>query len=194
MKGLIQHLNEELILERFVNCKNKEEMEKYKDVVFKMLQDSYKDLPGGCAGMDNADQLVKESDFWKIRKKDGKILAVMCYTFKRGGRKACYGGTNGTKEGVQALKDMVADDIRLSDREAWAEVSDSMEHIYLKRGAVPIPAEVAKQVMKDKKFLKINPDGYHYTREIGGEPHEKLLVANVTGIKNFKNLDEKDAE
>ena len=30
--------------------------------------------------------------------------------------------------------------------------------------------------MKDKKFEKIDPDGYHYWRKIGGELKRKVMI------------------
>ena len=32
--------------------------------------------------------------------------------------------------------------------------------------------------MKDKQFIKIHDDGYHYDRMIAGEIHTKILVGN----------------
>lgn len=193
MKSLVEYIDENLILEHFVNAKNKEEMEKYKDVVWDILQSAYKDI-GGLAGMDNADQLIKDSDFWKMVRKNGKIVAVRCYTFKRGGRKSCYSGSDGTKEGKDAVKGMIKDDIRLTDREFWAECSGAMEHIYLKYGAIPVPAEMAQKIMADKKFEKIDDDGLHYERKIGDKVHKKLLVTNKLGEKNFKNIAKKNPD
>ena len=139
------------------------------------------------AGMDSKEQLIDETDMWKMVRKNGKILAVKCYTFKRGGRKACYCASNGTDEGKQALYQMVKDDMKLKGRQAWIEASGAVEHIYKKYGeATPIPAEIAQQIMKDKKFISFNKDGYHYTRLIGGHPHEKIMLGNFTGDQKFE--------
>ena len=191
MKSLLSYINEQLITEHFVNCKTKDEMEKYIDIVWDMLQKAYESI-GGLAGMDSKQQLIDETDFWKMVRRNGEILCVKCYTFKRGGRKSCYCATNGTKEGKDELYKMISDDIRLKDRNAWAECSGKIEHIYVdKLGATPIPAEIAKMIMHDKKFLEIKPDGYHYVRLIGGEPHEKIMVGNLTDIKDFDRINEK---
>ena len=113
----------------------------------------------------------------KLFTKNGKVYACAIYTFKRGGRKLMYCGTDGTPEGKKALYRIISDDLRLIDRKAWAEVSDAMEHIYInKHGATPIPAEVAQQLLKDKPFIKIHDDGFHYDRYIGGEVHTKIMV------------------
>ena len=62
-----------------------------------------------------------------------------------------------------------------------SEVSDKMEYIYInKKGAVPVPVEVAQKIMKDKPFVKIHDDGFHYDRIIGGEVHTKIMVGNIS--------------
>lgn len=30
-----------------------------------------------------------------------------------------------------------------------------------------------------KEILEYDPDGYHYTRLINGEPHRKIMIGNV---------------
>lgn len=185
----IEHKSfKEYILERFVTALNKEDMKKYIDIVWPMLQAAYKAI-GGTAGMNSPEQLIEETDIWKMVRKNSKIVAVKVYSQKRGGRKACYCATDGTKEGKEALYKIIDEDMSQAGRQAWAECSGKMEHIYIKHGATPIPAEIAQKIMKDKKFISINPDGYHYTRKIGGEPHEKMMVGNLTGIKDFMNIE-----
>lgn len=181
MKSLITYINE-----HFVNALSKKDMKKHIDEVWDILVKCYEKI-GGLAGMESKEQLIDETDMWKMIRKNGKILAVKCYTFKRGGRKACYCASNGTDEGKQALYQMVKDDMKLKGRQAWIEASGAVEHIYKKYGeATPIPAEIAQQIMKDKKFISFNKDGYHYTRLIGGKPHEKIMLGNFTGDQKFE--------
>lgn len=47
----------------------------------------------------------------------------------------------------------------------------------------------AKKLIPDKPILSINSDGYHYTRIIGNEPHEKIMVGNIANLP-IKNLEE----
>jgi hypothetical protein len=176
MKTLLKYINE-----HFINDLSKEDMKKHIDIVWDMLVKGYEKI-GGLHGMNSKKQLIDETDMWKMIRKNEKILAVKCYTFKRGGRKACYCTSDGTEDGKNALYQLIKDDMRLKDRKAWIEASGAVEHIYKKYGeATPIPAEIAQQIMKDKEFIKINKDGYHYTRLIGGEPHEKIMLGNFTG-------------
>lgn len=183
MKTLTQYINEQLILERFLNAFNKEDMKKYADEVWELLTKAY-EYCGGMAGMDSVDQLMDETDMWKMVRKNGKIIAVNTYSNKRSGRKICYGGQDGTPEGKTALKKILEEDFKLADRQSWAEVSGAMEVTALKQGAMPIPAYIAELIMKDKKFEKIHEDGFHYTRKIGDGLHTKLMVGNFAG-KNF---------
>ena len=166
--------------ERFVNAFNVDEMKEYADQVWKILQDSYK-YCGGLLGMRDVNQLIEESDMWKMVKRNGKINCVVIYSFKRGGRKLCYGGTDGTPQGKADFYKIMQEDINLKDRKAWAEVSEKMEHLYLKNGAVPIPSSIAKQIMWDKEFVDYDKDGYHYTRYIGGVLATKMMVGNFSG-------------
>lgn len=184
MKSLTQYLNEALICERFLNAFNKEDMRKYADEVWDLLQKAYA-YCGGMAGMDSVDQLIDETDMWKMVRKNGKIVAVNTYSNKRSGRKICYGGQDGSEAGKMAFKKILEEDFKLKERESWAEVSGAMEVTALKQGAMPIPAYIAELIMKDKKFDSIHKDGFHYTRKIGGEPHAKLMVGNFAG-KEFK--------
>lgn len=189
MKKLTEFLNEALICERFINAFNKDEMRKYADQVWDILVKAY-EYCGGMAGMDSVDQLIAETDIWKMVRKNDKIVAVMTYSSKRSGRKMCYGGQDGSPEGNVAFKKILEEDYKLKDRESWAEVSGAVEVNSLKQGAMPIPAYIAEIIMSDKKFDKILDDGFHYVRKIGGQPHTKLMVGNYAG-KSFaadKNL------
>lgn len=180
-KQVNQLLNENLVTEHFVNIFTQErdsKLNQYKDEVYNLLQQAYAPI-GGLLGIENADRLVADTDFWKLCVKGGKVVAATTYTYKRGGRKLIAAGTDGSQEGKQWLYKILDEDIRFKDRRAWAEVSGAMEHIYInKNGAIPIPATIAQKIMKDKLFIKIHDDGYHYDRMIAGEVHTKILVGN----------------
>lgn len=170
-------LNEELITEHFINVfvdENEDLVSKWGKQVMDMLEKAYAPI-GGLLGCDTLDDLVNDSDLWKLCTKSGRLVAVAIYNFKRGGRKLMYVATSGDEEGKTWLYKILSDDIKFKDRSAWMEVSGKMEHIMAKQGAIPVPAEIAQRVMKDKQFISISDDGYHYTRLIGGEPHEKIM-------------------
>lgn len=151
---------------------------KYADEVFNILNKSY-DRIGGLFGINSPEDLVKQSSLWKLVRRNGKIVAARIYSDKRGGRKAIASGTDGSPEGKKGLYDIIKEDINFSDRNAWAEVSGAIEHIYKKYGAIPIPNTEAQKILgPNKKIVELNPDGYHYKRAIGTDNiiKEKVLV------------------
>lgn len=182
MKNISEYINEQLLLEHFVNCHRPDEMKKYADDVWKILTKSY-EYCGGMAGMNSVEQLIDETSLWKLVRRNNEIVACSVYNKKRGGRKACYAGTNGTEEGIRGLKKIMQEDNLLPDRQAWGEFSGKSVSTMFNQGAMPIRAEIAREIMKDKEFIEIKPDGYYYTRKIGGHPHTKLMMGNPTGEK-----------
>lgn len=181
MKSLSEILNEHFV-NIFTKEDTKDHLKKYGGEVWDILQKSYEKI-GGLLGINDLQQLVDDTDFWKLCTKGGKVVACALYSFKRGGRKLICGGTDGTDEGKKWFYKILEDDVKFTNRQAWAEVSDAMEHILIKKlGGIPVPNTVAELIMRGKKFTDLNPDGYHYTREIGGESHEKILVANPDGF------------
>lgn len=185
--------SQELIMEHFVNLfvdKDGDKIEKYKDEVWDILVASYKSI-GGIFGVDNIQDLINDTDFWKLCTKANKVVACALYSWKRGGRKLICGGTNQTSEGKEWFYKILEEDIKFSHREAWAEVSDKLEHVMIKKlGAIPVPSNVAKKILKDKVFISYNKDGYHYTRSIAGHEHEKIMVANPEGFPKQFQVDE----
>ena len=165
---------------------------KYKDSIFELLQKAYEPV-GGILGLEKADDLVNDSDLWKIDRKNDHIYAVAIYTKKRKGRKLQYVVSDGTQEGKDKLFRILKDDITLIDRQAWAEVSGKMEHLHLKQGATKLPIEAVKALLPDKKILELTEDdiknykgkndvadGFHYKRKIGRSEEIKLAVTNIS--------------
>lgn len=166
--------------EHYINLLKKrgDNFDDHKQQVYELLQNAYKPI-GGLAGISSPDQLVHDADMWKINKKDGKILAAVCYKLKRGGRKLVSLGTDGSEEGKKALYKILGDDMQRDEREGWSEVDAKMEHMLKKSGGVLVPHDVAEKVLSDKVFTYKDPDGYHYKRMLDdGKEHEKVLVAN----------------
>ena len=154
----------------------KEDLEKYKDEVYELLVNGYTNK-GGMLGIGSADQLVAETDHWKVWIRKDKITAAFCYSRKRGGWKTCYGSCLMTDEGMRDLFKMMKDDMEQLGRKVWLEVSDENEHVYIGKLPVPaIPAGVAQMAMRKKKFEKIDDDGYHYWRRIDGELGRKIMI------------------
>lgn len=77
MKHLFEYINEQLINEHFVNVFNKNEMSKYVDEIWTLLQKSY-EYCGGTAGMYSPKQLIDETTMWKLVRRNNKITAGGC--------------------------------------------------------------------------------------------------------------------
>ncbi len=160
--------------ERFVNVTNNVDMNNYVDIVWDMLQKAYKEI-GGFLTAKTKNELIKKSSFWKLVKRNNKIVAVAIYTSKKGGRKLIAVATDGTDLGKDALYSIIKEDIKMmNQRQAWAEVSGKMEYLYNKLGGVVIPSKYVQSILKDKEIYGQRADG-HYSRNIKGDPHEKII-------------------
>jgi hypothetical protein len=173
MVKLKKILNEILLVEHFLNLVSNDERMKYLDIVWDLLQDSYKDIGGFKSS--TKENLINETSLWKLSRRDGKITAVLLYTNKHG-LKVIGGATDKSSVGKKDLFAMIADDVKF--KRSWAEVSGAMEHLYVKFGAPKIPNDKAAEIL-NKQIMSLNPDGYHYTRLLSGHPHEKLLVGFI---------------
>lgn len=180
MKTLTTYMDQ--LNEHFVNCKTDEEMREYGDIVWNILKKAY-EYCGGIKNVDGPEDLIKDTHLWKLLRKNGKIVAVICYTDRKGGRKMCLLGQDGSDEGRAGLKKMMEDDFRLKDREAWVGVSGKAAITALKHGGIPVPSDIAVQFMGSK----CKPyDEFWYSRPIKNnegkiENHMKIMVGNPPG-------------
>lgn len=176
--------------------------EHVKDAVYKLLIDTYSKIDDVVAkskkliGCSTSKQLIKIANFWKYRTFNGTVIAVQLYSTKYGGRKLMYGGSDGSTEGKSALLQFLNEEVSQIDRYSWGEVSCAVEHILQKHGAVPVPAPLAIALLQSihmhntpsiiSKIIRIEKDGYHYTRNIGGKIVTKIVYGNID--KDFKEL------
>ena len=172
-----------ILRETYVNLLNDdlEGKKRYLPDVERIIELSYAKI-GGPANITSYDQLLDRKYFWKLNKKDGKVVAVCIYKTSAGGRKISLCGSDGTPEGKARLYALLDEDVHQVARNTWGEFSGAMEHIYKdKLGATPIPNEVAKRILNDlgKDVVSLNPDGFHYTRSIKGRKEEKIMLGNI---------------
>ena len=170
----------EFLTERVLNLHDVTSKEKYADAVWDILQKSYEKI-GGFKSAPDTETLIHDTGLWKVVTRNGQISAVNLYKDKFG-RKSIASGTNGTEQGKRDFLMLKNEDVKLG--RAWAEVSGAPEKILARQGAKPIPNKFA-QLLTDKEILELNPDGYHYTRLIGGEPHEKIIYGVVNMDKGL---------
>jgi predicted esterase YcpF (UPF0227 family) len=162
--------------ERYINLFSISEKKKYWPEVEDMIRDAYAYI-GGYKG--DITEFLGNEYLWKLVRKDGEIKAGKIYKDKLG-RKSVCGFTDGTAEGKLAFKVLVKEDLKLG--RSWAEVSGKMENIFkYSAGATPFPHSVVKIIMEvlHKDVQEWNPDGYHYTRNIDGQPVEKAIYGKI---------------
>ena len=160
---------------------DRELKEHYVDQVWKILQDSYKDI-GGLKIFGTSKDILRANNMWKMVTRNGKVVAVVIYKRGRGGRKLVAGGSDGTVQGKKDFYKICAEDVKMPNRQTWGEVSGSLEGILLfKYNAVPIPSYLADKAICDmnRDIKYVNPDGFHYVRDIGGKDTEKIMFGNV---------------
>lgn len=168
-----------LLKEHFVTVfpDNTEDREKYIDDVWNMLEASYASIGGTHS---SKEELLDDNVMWKLVRRNGKIVAAVVYKLKMG-RKAFLAGTDGTREGKEGLYSIIKEDASREERNAWVEVSGKPEYLYKKYGHVPIPNDIAEQILAKmgKKVEEKNSDGYHYTRKIGDDHYEKIMMGTL---------------
>lgn len=178
----------EFLIERILNLHTPEQKAKYADQVWDLLQKAYQKA-GGFKSAVNKEELISNPGYWKIAKRGDKITAVNLYrkvpqsnTFKiyasgaeaeLDPEKQEYRATEQGKRDYMAIKK--AD---VTQKRSWAEVSGAPETFAKRLGAQPIPNKYAAY-LTGKEILELSPDGYHYTRLIMGEPHEKIIYGFI---------------
>lgn len=165
----------ELLVERVINAFDQPIKNKYADQVWDIMQTSYQSLPGGFGTASSVEELIDKSGLWKLVVRDGTVTAANIYK-DQNGRKSIASGTNGTTQGKKDYFMIKTADVKLN--RSWGEVSGPAERVMNKLGAKPIPNKFAA-MLTGKEILEFNPDGFHYTRLIAGDPHEKIIYGTV---------------
>lgn len=185
----------DFITERYINAFVAKEKELYVDDVWKIIQDSYRSIGGHKGtGFASKQDMIDKIPFWKMVRKNGKIVAVAMYRDK-GGRKRVAVGTDGTSIGKEELtKIYVADFNR-----AYFEVSGASFGLIVKTLGEDFVKKYAKspeeaeKIEGKGKFVEPNSSElmykrfpglrkYMYGRPIGGEVHTKIMLG-TNGLK-----------
>ena len=167
-----------LISERFINLFNKEDIQKYIDDIWDIMQLTYAPI-GGFKTANSPQELLNKIYLAKLVRKNGKIVAAALYSDKYG-RKAIAGGSDGSEVGRNAIKQIFREDAQL--KRSWGEFSGRPEELLLKYGGVPIPNDAVEDIL-GKEILSKDKDGFHYTRLINGEPLRKIMIGNLANRK-----------
>lgn len=175
---------QEFITERVLNLLKPEDKIEYIDDIAPFMLKSYASI-GGYKHKNTLPELTDElydiahkDGIWKLIRKQDEIVAATIYKQTPMGRKALMTGgikdeEGKGKEGVYQVK---GEDI--AQGRMYAEVSDAMEHILIKKlGGKPIPNKYAGIITG--KDVELHDDGFHYSRDLGGEIHTKILVGRL---------------
>lgn len=86
-------------------------------------------------------------------------------------------GCDQTKEGKEALSEIIKNDILNFDLFYWVEASGAIEHLFKKYNGYPIPNTFAKEILNTNREVILCEDKVHYKRKIGlgNELFEKMI-------------------
>lgn len=183
--------------ERFVTIateRNNEELkQKYFEQVINILKKSYEKI-GGLKSLDSDDEILRPEYIWKLVKRGETITACILYKGTLQDRKLVLAGCDQTPSGKQDLYKIIQEDIKYPERYSWGEVSDALEHIFLKYGAKTHEfPEIERILSKLGKNIETSDDRLHYKRKIGNTLLKKSLVGNVPN-KYLSDEDSIDSE
>jgi hypothetical protein len=179
-----------ILNERYINALDTETKKLYADEVWDILQKSYASIGGiKGSGFDSKEDMIQNIPFWKLVKKNGKIVAVFLYKDSNG-RKMVALGTDGSKEGKEALTQLTKGD--LQQGRSYSEISGKYLSFVINNFSGDLkkylvkPEDAAKILGKELTYpvpdsdpeLELHPGfkDYLYSREIGGHPHTKLMI------------------
>ncbi len=168
-----------IITEHIINVNDRDEKLNYVDEVWRLIELSYAKIGG--SNFRDKDDLIDDTNLWKLKKLNGKIIAGRIYKDKSGLNKSIAAFTNKTVSGIKSLYDIISTDIKRG--RSYGEVSGKMEELsILKFNAVPVESKYVSKILN--KEIIPDEDGYHYTRMIGGKPHTKILVTGDVTMFN----------
>lgn len=177
LRKIIKEEINNLLTERFINLFKKEEIKPYIQDIWNIMQRTYEPI-GGFKTASSPDELLNKVSFAKLVRKDNKIIAAALYKDKYG-RKAIAAGSDGSPEGTAAVKKIIYEDVKFS--RSWGEYSGKAEDLFLKYGGIPVPNTLVGDIL-GKEIVEKDPDGFHYTRLIQGEPVRKIMIGNPEGL------------
>ena len=164
---------------------SKEEIDRYSNFVWDMLEKSYEHI-GGLQSYRNY------SDF---KKKNHKILVVIdfnsatllaCATFRRieNSLKMTAIGCSQDDKGKLALQQIIQHTISELELHYWSEVSGAIEHYLKKHNGFPMPNTMAGKILQipEKDITISNKDMVHYDRPIGKD--REVFTKMIFGIKS----------
>lgn len=161
----------EIITERFINLHSPDQKRAVIDDIIPMLNLAYKNVDGGLGNID-PENLINTPGIWKLVRKDGEFIGGKLYRDYKG-RKTRLTLHNGSQEGRAAVKSIMQTDMN-QDR-SWTEASGAVEKVLLRKGGKPVSNKEAGKIL-GKEILELDPDGFHYTREVAPGRVKRLII------------------
>lgn len=152
-----------------INIFSKDDMQTYSTEVHNLIDIAYAPI-GGHLNYQTPSELLK-SDYWKVVRRDGRIVACCIYKNVQG-RKMVALGHDGSRYGKDELKKIFKADARLG--RSWAEVSGAMAKFLINLGFRPVHNEHAAEILS-KEILGVH-GRFKYDRIIAGHVHTKMIV------------------
>jgi len=194
------------LTEKFVNLFPADEDKKreYAPKVWDMLQKSYEKM-GGIKGngFNSQEDMVKKIPFWKVVKKNGKVIAALMYKDKTGRKRVatCSDGSADAKIAIaNAFKQEPQRGYFEVSKSSWGFIRKLLDKKDLVTFMIP-PVAAGKYLGKEITPLKyiptkelndagLNPNDmankpfkdFIYGREIGGAVHAKIMIGTIGKI------------
>ncbi len=146
---------------------------KYIDIVWKLLEEGYRDVKGGLFFKTKED-LLNATTQWKVIICKNIIIGVTVYKAKRGLKLVALCVTKidiYKKLALQALEKLIKSDLK----KCWMELSEGAERFVMKFAKEYVVQNyLVAQILG--KEIELSTDGMHYTREIKNIKKEKILL------------------
>jgi hypothetical protein len=166
----------EILREHFVNLVTPEQRRPHAGEVWALLTHTYSKYGSGLSGAE-LENLITTPGIWKVSRKNGKMVAGIIYRDSYG-RKVRLVFHDDTREGKSELKSILTADV--THGRSWGEFSGNLERLMINLGGKPIPNTEVERIL-GQKILELDPDGYHYTREVSpGVVKQQILIGNVS--------------
>lgn len=169
----------EKILNIGLNPKHEKHREGYRKQIHDVIQRSYRDVEGGYGGHGSGSEAESKAihadisdNAIKATRRGDKITHASVYKQKHG-RKIIAVGTDGSKQGSADFGQNAREDNK--QKRAWTEVSGKAEKAYRKHGMPQVPSSEAGKLTGKKVKVK---DSERYSRDIGGQEHEKTILGH----------------
>jgi hypothetical protein len=141
--------------------------------VWEILQNSYKNVNGGLL-FKNKEDLLNNTNEWKLIFYNGHIIAVMVFKSKFGKKIVALGRDSNYGElSIRALALSLEKTLAI----AWMEVSEKAEEFvfkYCNAHSYMIHRSLAYLLIA--KAIEPLEDGYHYVRKISGIKKAKIII------------------